>query len=99
MQTASTTQAIIPCMRTSDKKVRWFSATGSVVYEPDAVEVHVGGTLIGSFNPKDKPARDLLLIGLAQDPHVRKGKLAKAFGLGSERLRQNRGGSVGPSIA
>jgi hypothetical protein len=87
MQTASAAQAIIPCVQPSDKKIRWFSATGCVVYEPEAVEVYVGGTLIGSYAPKDKPARDLLLVGLAQDRNAKKGKLAQAFGIGPERLR------------
>jgi hypothetical protein len=58
-----------------------------VAYEADVVEVCVGGTLIGSYAPNDKLARNVVLVGLSQDPRMKKGKLAEAFALGPERLR------------
>jgi len=88
MQTTTARQEIIPNVpQQQEPRIRWFSETGSVVYQPDVVEVYVGGTLIGSFAPNDKTARNLLLVGLGQDRQIKKGKLAEAFGIGAERLR------------
>lgn len=87
MQTARATQVIIPNVEPQDTSVRWFSANGCVVNATDIVEVYVGTTLIGNYDPKDKIARDVILVGLSQDRNIKKGKLAAAFGLGAERLR------------
>lgn len=87
MQTARDRQVIIACVKVQGKNVSWFSASGCVVYQQDLVEVYVGDTLIGAYEPVDKDARDLLLVGLGQDRGIRKDKLAEAFGIGPERLR------------
>jgi hypothetical protein len=70
-----------------DPTVRWFSAHGCVLYRDDVVEVYVGGSLIGSFAPRETATRNALVVGLAEDPKAHFGRLAKAFGLTSEGLR------------
>jgi hypothetical protein len=70
-----------------DPTVRWFCRHGCVVHRDDLVEVFVGGSLIGSFAPRDTGVRNALVVGLAEDPAVHLGRLAKAFGLTSEGLR------------
>jgi hypothetical protein len=74
----------------TQKDVRWFSFGGCVVHFENRLEVFVGGTLIGAFGHKDVAARNLLLVGLAENRRVRKGKLAHAFGLTDEHLRRLR---------
>jgi hypothetical protein len=74
----------------TQKDVRWFSFGGCVVHFEERFEVFVGGTLIGAFGHKDVAARNLLLVGLAENRRVRKGKLAHAFGLTDEHLRRLR---------
>ena len=89
MTTATPTQVIIAEVTdTDDSKVRWFSYHGCVVHNEEQAEVFVGGLLIGAFGRRDVGLRNLLLIGLAKDRRVPKGKLAQAFGLGAERLRR-----------
>jgi hypothetical protein len=80
----------IPIVAPGENGVRWFSGIGCVVHGECAAEVFVGGTLVGGFGPRDVAARNLLLIGLAGDRRIRKGKLAKAFGVSSEQLRRIR---------
>ena len=53
-------------------------------------EVFVGGTLVGEFGPDETGVRNVLLVGLAADPRVHLGRLAEAFGLTSETVRQMR---------
>ena len=67
--------------------VRWFSSHGCVVHTDDCVSVYVGGSLIGSYSPQDRGARNVILVGLAGDPRAHLGKLAKAFDVASETLR------------
>jgi len=73
-----------------EESILWFSLSGCVVHHPDHIEVFVGGTLIGRFEPREVAARNLLLVGLAEDRRVRKGRLARAFGLSDEHLRRLR---------
>ena len=73
MQTAHARQIIIPHVATTDDNLRWFSALGCVVYRPDVAEVFVGGTLIGTFGPKEVGLRNILLVGLAKNQRIGKG--------------------------
>jgi len=69
--------------------VHWFSRAGCVVDDADGTSrVFVGGSLIGTFAEHDTAARNAILVGLVGDCHVRKGKLAGAFGIGVETMRQ-----------
>ncbi|MFI5297140.1 MAG: putative transposase [Polyangiales bacterium] len=62
--------------------VRWFSLRGCVVRHDDGrCDVLVGGTLVGSYEPGDLAARDVILVTLAAEPTMHLGLLAKAFGL------------------
>jgi transposase-like protein len=65
---------------------------GCVVWSKDSeqAEVFVGGTLIGTFDRRDRGARNVILVGLASDPKARLGKLATAFGVNAETLRRIR---------
>ena len=74
----------------ADRSSRWFSAQGCVVCHADLVEVFVGGSLIGTYAPGDRGARNVILVGLARDPRVHLGKLADAFEVVPETLRQVR---------
>jgi len=67
--------------------VRWFSATGCVTHYPHRLVVSVGGSEIGSFASDQRGVRNLLMVGLARNPSIRRGKLAKAFGVTAETLR------------
>lgn len=69
--------------------IRWFSPTGCVEQRDGACEVFVGGTLVGSFEG-DATMRNVLAVTLSSDPQVHLGKLARAFRMSSERLRQLR---------
>lgn len=74
----------------AEQDIRWFSGTGCVCYGPTVAEVFVGGTLIGTFGPKDVGVRNVLLVGLGSEPRIKKGKLAWAFAVCSEQLRRIR---------
>jgi hypothetical protein len=66
----------------------WFSGTGVVVEDGDRRLVYVGGTLIGSFGPKERMKRNAILLGLLEnDESVWIGKLCVAFGLSREGVR------------
>jgi transposase-like protein len=69
---------------------RWFSSRGSVVERGTSTEVFVGGTLIGCFEPDEPLKRNAILVQLAEDPNCHLGRLADAFEISSERLRQLR---------
>ena len=71
----------------TDRSSRWFSGQGCVVHRPGRVEVFVGGSLIGSYEPDDRGARNVVLVGLAQDPKAHLGNLAEAFDVWPETLR------------
>lgn len=68
----------------------WFSARGSVVVRGKTTEVFVGGTLIGCFEEGEQFERNAILVQLAADPQCHLGRLAEAFGMSTERLRQLR---------
>jgi hypothetical protein len=69
---------------------RWFSSRGSVVERGASTEVFVGGTLIGCFTKDEPLKRNAILVQLAEDPNCHLGRLAEAFDISSERLRQLR---------
>ncbi|MFQ5464057.1 MAG: putative transposase [Phycisphaerae bacterium] len=71
-------------------ETRWFSIDSCAVYHGETCEVFVGGHLAGTFGPRDVLARNILLVGLADDRSFRKGALARAFKVSHERLRQIR---------
>lgn len=66
---------------------RYFSPHACVFAEGDQRSVFVGGTLVGSYDVDDKATRNAILVKLSEDPKVHLGKLAEAFGLGREQLR------------
>jgi hypothetical protein len=66
---------------------RYFSAHGCVFDDGDRRLVFVGGSLIGSYDLDDKATRNAILVKLSEDPKVHLGKLAEAFELGREQLR------------
>jgi transposase-like protein len=68
----------------------WFSSRGSVVVRGKTTEVFVGGTLIGSYEEGEQLERNAILVQLATDPMCHLGRLAEAFGMSTERLRQLR---------
>lgn len=69
---------------------RWFSSRGSVIRRGDVTEVFVGGTLVGSFEDGEQFERNAILVQLAEDPRCHLARLAEAFEVSSERLRQLR---------
>ena len=69
---------------------RWFSARGSVIRRGDVTEVFVGGTLVGSFDEDQPFERNAILVQLAEDPRCHLTRLAEAFEVSRERLRQLR---------
>ena len=75
----------------SEVRTHWFSTTGAVRRREDGVfEVTVSGVCIGQFSRSEPERRNLLLVALADNPDIRLGDLARAFGLTAERLRQIR---------
>jgi len=70
--------------------IRWFSPTGCVEQREDGFYVFVGGTLVGSFDGSDATMRNVLAVTLSGDPLVHLGRMARAFRMSSERLRQLR---------
>jgi len=74
----------------SNPNLRWFSRHGCVVHHLDHVEVLVGGTVVGKYHPQERGVRNLLMVGLAQEPTIRLGKLAWAFDVSAEQLRRVR---------
>jgi hypothetical protein len=66
----------------------WFSGSGVVIEDGDRRLVYVGGTLIGSFGPREWMKRNAILMGLLEnDESVWIGKLCAAFGLSREGVR------------
>jgi len=70
--------------------IRWFSPTGCVEQREDTYHVFVGGTLVGTFDSSDATMRNVLAVTLSRDPDAHLGRMAKAFRMSSERLRQLR---------
>src|SRR5690606_15951360 len=69
--------------------IHWFAPYCCVVERGAMCEVLVGGTLIGQFerDGRDRGARNVLLVTLAQEPRMHLGRLAAAFGVSEEYLR------------
>lgn len=65
----------------------YFSAHGCVFVDSSQRSVFIGGTLVGSYDVSDKSTRNAILVKLSEDPKVHLGKLAEAFELGREQLR------------
>lgn len=66
---------------------RYFSAHACVFVDGSRRSVFVGGSLVSSYDVTDKATRNAILIKLGEDPKVHLGKLAEAFELGREQLR------------
>ena len=71
-------------------RIRWFSDRGCVVERDGRFEIFVAGVLVGAWDKDATQLRNALVVTLAAAPDVHLGKLAKAFRLSSERLRQLR---------
>ena len=71
-------------------RILWFSDNACVTDRGDRREVFVGGMLVGSFTREDVTSRNILVVTLSGDSKTHLGKLAKAFGLSSERVRELR---------
>lgn len=71
-------------------RIRWFSDNGSVVVHGERREVFVGGMLVAVFTRDEVSMRNVTAVTLAGDPKVHLGRLAKAFGMSSDRLRELR---------
>jgi hypothetical protein len=84
--------AVLPLPGTADPhegRILWFSADGCVHWSGDgsSAEVFVSGTLIGRFTQRERGARNVLLLGLSDDPCMHLGHLARAFRVSDESLR------------
>lgn len=84
---SASARMVLPLPSMSSPNVRWFSGRGCVVRTEEGSEVWVGGTLVGSFGPRDRGVRNALLVGLAEDPKMHLGRLAEAFEVSDEGLR------------
>ena len=78
---------MLPHVEVDHPGIRWFSTWGCVQRHRGRVEVFVGGSLIASFEERDRATRNATLVGLAADPHVHLGRLAEAFEVSVETLR------------
>ena len=87
-EAAQATLGLVDAERT--RQTTWFSSVGGVYREGDRSRVFVGGSLVGEFEPDDVGLRNLLVVGLAADPHTHLGDLANAFEISPETLRQLR---------
>jgi hypothetical protein len=73
-------------LRQADAK--WFGGGGCVVERDGLKHVFVRGTLVGSFERKDKSTKRLLLVSLAQSEQVHLEQLAAAFDVSAGGLRE-----------
>jgi hypothetical protein len=73
-------------------RLRMFSSDGYVVWSEDQehADVYVGSMLIGMFERREPVGRNVILVGLCQGSRVRYGRVAHAFGMSYETLRQVR---------
>ena len=93
----------------------WFDARSCVVLGEDGIRhVFVGGRLMGSFGAKDYAERNVMLIAISEEPKAHLGRVADAFEVSTETLRElrrlveregieavtrrKRGGSAGRSL-
>ena len=88
MEAAQATLGLVDAERT--RQTTWFSSVGCVYREGDRCIAFVGGSLVGEFGPDDVGLRNVLVVGLAADPHTHLGNLANAFEISPETLRQLR---------
>lgn len=65
----------------------WFAPRCCVVVRGNDRDVVVGGVLLATVGIKDTALRNLLLVGVSQEPEVHLGALARAFGMSSEAVR------------
>jgi hypothetical protein len=86
----------IAVQRRSD--THWFTSGGCVVHGDDFTEVFVHGLLIGRYGRHDVLTRNVLVVGLSTDRHIKKGALARAFGMSDEQRRRicKTGKELGP---
>lgn len=69
----------------------WFDAQSCVVLDGEGVRrVFVGGRLVGSFGSKDYAERNVMLIAISEEPTAHLGRVAAAFGVSTETLRELR---------
>jgi hypothetical protein len=87
----ATTTELLPLLAPPSTH-QWFSSRGCVVDEGEGMPraAYIGGTLIGTFGVRERNKRNAILMGLCADPNVHLGRLAKAFGISDEALRQMR---------
>jgi hypothetical protein len=76
--------------RTRKIDIRWFSERGCVEFSEGVRSVYVSGTLITKFEDDERYVRNVILLGLDQDKTIKKGRLARAFGMTYESLRRMR---------
>ena len=69
-------------------KTNWFASDCCVCSEQGLTRVLVGGYLVGEYANGDIESRNHILVGLSIEGKFHKGKLAKAFGVTRERVRQ-----------
>lgn len=71
-------------------RIRWFSEQGCVVEKAGRYEVLVGRLIVATWDKDDTSLRNAIVCTLADQPDIHLGKLARAFRLSSERIRQLR---------
>lgn len=74
----------------SSSGTSWFAMDSCVTHSDGAFQVFVGGYLVGTFAKGDTAARNLLLVGLSQEPRFSKVALASSFRVTDERVLQIR---------
>lgn len=85
---AETRAAMLPGIESvGDSSRTWFSENGCVVKDDEERLVFVGGTLVSRFEESDVVARGLVIVGLAENPRQHIGKLARAFGVCDDTVR------------
>lgn len=81
-------QIALAVSETADRGAyHYFSAHACVFADGNQRSVFIGGTLVSSYAASDKATRNAILVKLSEDPKVHLGKLADAFELGREQLR------------
>ncbi|HEY3452768.1 MAG TPA: hypothetical protein VGK67_40870 [Myxococcales bacterium] len=85
------TAPTLPSMAGMDKPGQvWFSPTGCVVRSDERVDVYLEREHLASYEDYETDIRNVLLVMLAKKKAVVLEKLAEAFGISSETLRQIR---------
>ena len=89
-QHATAEQRVLGLAAVEPPGTRWFSGLGCVVSQVERTQVCIAGTMIAAYDTSDVGSRNAVLVGLCQERHVRLGRVATAFGLSEETLRQIR---------